>query len=87
MVELMSEPLYILAQLHLKLQLRVVAEGAATLARGIATLTLLNSSHLDVGIALSVAQVWPCLPCSLPYSSADRAPHIVSDCVWHRADP
>ena len=66
MVELLSEPLYILAQLHLKLQLRVFAEAAATLARGIATLTLLTSSSLDVGIALSVAQVWPCLPCSQP---------------------
>lgn len=87
MVELLSEPLYILAQLHLKLQLRVVAEAAATLARGIATLTLLNSAYLDVGIALSVAQVRPCQPCSLPCSSADMATHIMPDCVCHRAAP
>ena len=83
MVELMSEPLYILAQLHLKLQLRVFAEAAATLARGIATLTLLKSSSLDVGIALSVAQVWPCLPCTQPLSCIDRAMprFIVHGCV------
>ena len=71
MVELLSEPLYILAQLHLRLQLRVFAEAAATLARGVATLSLLTSSSLDVGIALSVAQVWPCLPCTQPVSHID----------------
>lgn len=57
MVELLSEPLYILAQLRLKLQLRVSAEACATLARGVATLALLKLSALDVGIALSIAQV------------------------------
>lgn len=57
MVELLSEPLYILAQLRLRLQLRLLAEASATLARGIATLALLKSSPLDVGISLSVAQV------------------------------
>lgn len=34
MLELLSEPLYILAQLRLRLQLRVFAEASATLARG-----------------------------------------------------
>lgn len=57
MIELLSEPLYILAQLRLRLQLRVLAEASATLARGVATLALLKSSYFDVGIALSLAQV------------------------------
>ena len=57
MVELLSEPLYILAQLRLRLQLRVCAEACATLARGMATLVLLQLSVLDVGISLSIAQV------------------------------
>ena len=57
MVELLSEPLYILAQLRLRLQLRVFAEACATLARGMATLALLELSALDVGISLSIAQV------------------------------
>ena len=57
MLELLSEPLYILAQLRLKLQLRVAAEASATLARGVATLALLKGSPLDVGISLSLAQV------------------------------
>ena len=60
MVELLSEPLYILAQLRLRLQLRVFAEASATLARGVATLALLKISVLDVGISLSVAQVRSC---------------------------
>ena len=62
MVELLSEPLYILAQLRLRLQLRVFAEASATLARGVATLALLKLSVLDVGISLSVAQVRTGLP-------------------------
>lgn len=57
MVELMSEPLYILAQVRLDLQLRVVAEAAATLVRGVLTLVLLKTAACDVGIALSLAQV------------------------------
>ena len=57
LVELLSEPLYILAQLRLRLQLRVFAEASATLARGVATLALLKLSVMDVGISLSVAQV------------------------------
>ena len=93
MVELLSEPLYILAQARmlphgfglfpkemahlpavcpvkvgfmrtvcmaqarLVLQLRVAAEAAATLTRGVLTLALLKASGLDVGIALSLAQV------------------------------
>ena len=57
MLELLSEPLYILAQLRLKLQLRVAAEASATLARGVATLALLKGLPLDVGISLSLAQV------------------------------
>ncbi len=57
MVELVSEPLYILAQVRLQLQVRVVAEAAATLVRGILTLTLLKTGAYDVGIALSLAQV------------------------------
>jgi len=61
MLELLSEPLYILAQLRLRLQLRVFAEASATLARGVATLVLLKASSLDVGISLSMAQVSACL--------------------------
>lgn len=59
MVELASEPLYILAQVRLKLQLRVVAEAAATLARGVLTLALLKTAACDVAITLSLAQVFP----------------------------
>ena len=93
MVELLSEPLYILAQVlpvawahrpglpwiqtvsaalctmehvcplrvqtQLALQLRVVAEASATLSRGILTLAMLKWGGLDVGIALSLAQVRP----------------------------
>lgn len=45
------------AQAELALQLRVAAEAAATLCRGVLTLALLKAGHLDVGIALSLAQV------------------------------
>lgn len=61
MVELVSEPLYILAQVRLKLQLRVLAEAAATLVRGVLTLALLKAGTCNVGIALSLAQVTPAL--------------------------
>jgi hypothetical protein len=61
MVELLSEPLYILAQVRLNLRLRVVAEAAATLVRGVLTLLLIKLGYLDVGIAISVAQACSCL--------------------------
>ena len=98
MVELLSEPFYILAQLRLRLQLRVFAEASATLARGVATLVLLKLSLLDVGVSLSLAQVClrvscPCLGClagrsllcSAIHGSGARqrlAHHVDIDPVW-----
>lgn len=68
MVELVSEPLYILAQVRLQLQVRVVAEAAATLVRGVLTLALLKTAACDVGIALSLAQVTYSPFCSKPHA-------------------
>lgn len=75
MVELGSEPLYILAQVRLQLQVRVVAEAAATLVRGVLTLALLKTAACDVGIALSLAQVT-----SLPVACK-------SICLLHTSQP
>ena len=76
MVELLSEPLYILAQLRLRLQLRVFAEASATLARGVATLALLKLPLMDVGISLSVAQVCAASPCH-------RSDSLATQLSWH----
>ena len=46
-------------QAQLALQVRVIAEASATLTRGVLTLALLKGTGLDVGIALSLAQVGP----------------------------
>lgn len=61
MTELLSEPLYILAQVRLNLRLRMVAEAAATLIRGVLTLTLLKLGVFGAGTAISIAQVCPVL--------------------------
>ncbi len=55
-----------MAQARLALQLRVAVEAAATLTRGVLTLALLKAGGLDVGIALSLAQVGGRLSCSCP---------------------
>ncbi len=56
-MELASEPLYILAAARLRLQLRVWSEGAATLARGILTLLLMQATGLAPELAISWGQV------------------------------
>lgn len=76
MVELVSEPLYILAQVRLQLQVRVVAEAAATLVRGVLTLALLKTAACDVGIALSMAQVTSPPSCTQPHALAASLRHI-----------
>ena len=57
MVELLSEPLYILAQARMRIGLRVRVEAAATVAKIAATLLLLWSQLFSEAVALSVAQV------------------------------
>ena len=57
MVELLSEPLYILAQARLRIGLRVRIEAAATVAKIAATLSLLWLQLFSEAVALSVAQV------------------------------
>ncbi|BDA46912.1 probable protein RFT1 homolog [Coccomyxa sp. Obi] len=79
MVELVSEPLYILAQVRLQLQVRVVAEAAATLVRGVLTLALLKTAACDVGIALSLAQLAYAAVTLLVYGR-HFAPEVLSSC-------
>lgn len=59
LLELMSEPLYILAQVRLQLHLRVWSEAGGTLARGLLTLALLAGSSVPPVIAISLGQVGP----------------------------
>ena len=58
MVELLSEPLYILALVQTKIGLRVSIEASATILKIIATLTLLWAGAGSEAVALSIAQVW-----------------------------
>ena len=61
MVELLSEPLYILAMVHHKIRLRVLVEATATVGKVLATLALLWVGVFSEAIALSLAQVLLCL--------------------------
>lgn len=57
LIELLSEPLYILAQARLEFGLRVRIEAAATVCKILATLLFLQLHLWTEAIALSVAQV------------------------------
>lgn len=57
MVELLSEPLYVLAQMRLAIGLRVSIEAGATVLKMVATLVLLWIGVLPEAVALSIAQV------------------------------
>ena len=57
LIELASEPLFVLAQLELRFRLRVGIEAAANLAKAGLSLALLQSRSLDELSALCFAQV------------------------------
>lgn len=57
MIELFSEPLYILAMVQHKIRLRVIIEATATIAKVLATLAFLWTDIFAEAIALSLAQV------------------------------
>ena len=57
MIELLSEPLYILALVENRIGLRVAIEAAATLGRISTTLILLWIGIFTEAVAISVAQV------------------------------
>jgi hypothetical protein len=59
LLELASEPLYILAQAHLHLKLRVWSEAGGTLARGVLTLALLATRAVPPALAISWGQANP----------------------------
>ena len=59
MVELLSEPLYILAQSQLLFRLRVVVETAAIVSKALLTLGLLHWGVTQPAIALCWAQASP----------------------------
>ena len=60
-IELLSEPLYILAMVQQKIRLRVLTEATATVGKVLATLALLWVGIFSEAIALSLAQVLVCL--------------------------
>lgn len=76
MMELLSEPLYILAQVRLDLRVRVVAEAAATLVRGVLTLVLLKLGFLEAGTAISLAQA--CFSSIAGMLSANQSSNIAT---------
>lgn len=57
MIELLSEPLYVLAQCRLLFRLRVGAETAAIVTKSAVTLALLLRGRMQPVIAISWAQV------------------------------
>ena len=72
MVELLSEPLYILAAVQLRFRLRAAADTAAITAKAVATVLLLRLTELPAALALSYGQVrtplQPSITTGLPYS-------------------
>ena len=56
-MELLAEPLYILASVRLWYRLRVGVEGAAMAAKGVATLALLRAAALPPPLAFSWGQL------------------------------
>ncbi len=67
MIELLSEPLYILAMVQHKIRLRVTIEATATVGKVLATLILLGSGAFAEATALSLAQVQYYFPTHLLY--------------------
>ena len=57
LLELLSEPLYILAQARMQISLRVSVEAFATVAKILATLAFLLLTNLPEAISVSIAQV------------------------------
>ena len=57
LIELASEPLYILAQVHFKVGLRVSIEAAAVLCKILSTIVLLWLQIFSEAVSLSLAQV------------------------------
>ncbi len=57
MLELLSEPLYILAAVQLRFQLRAAVDTVAIIAKSAATVALLRSGALPPALALSWAQI------------------------------
>ncbi len=57
MVELLSEPLYILAAVQLRFRLRAAIDTAAITAKAVATVLLLRLTRLPAALALSYGQV------------------------------
>lgn len=62
LLELLSEPLYILAQSRLLFKLRVAVETSAIVSKALLTLSLLHRTGIQPAIALSWAQVSTHLP-------------------------
>jgi len=58
MLELLSEPLYILAQVRMQIGVRVSVEAAATIGKILATLLLLWLGVATEAVAVSLAQVF-----------------------------
>jgi Rft protein len=56
-IELLIEPLFILAQHQLRFRLRVAVDGAATIIKSSTALILLHKSRYDASVALSLAQI------------------------------
>ena len=61
MVELLSEPLYILAAVQLRFRLRAAADTAAITAKAAASVLLLRLTPLPAALALSYGPVRRCL--------------------------
>ena len=78
MVELLSEPLYILAMVQQKISLRVAIEASATVMKILATLALLWSGVFPEAIALSLAQV-P-ISCALTQQNANST-KVTGNCL------
>lgn len=57
MLELLSEPLYILAAVQLRFRLRAIADTAAIIAKSAVAVALLRLTSLPPALALSLSQV------------------------------
>lgn len=57
MIELASEPLYILAQVRQKVGVRVSVEAAAVLCKTLSTILLVWLKYFSEAVAISLAQV------------------------------
>lgn len=57
MLELLSEPLYILAAVQLRFRLRAITDTAAIIAKSAVAVALLQLTSLPPALALSLSQV------------------------------